>query len=114
MLMKRPLAAPRGGGGAGAGVPADAAAGSSGQQQQNPMALQPDGSAVNPDLMLQLLRSSPQQLDQLPPPLADAVRAGDVNNMQVFPWLAVGGSPEGEGSGGLKLKLHMCVWQPKT
>lgn len=52
------------------------------QAAGNPVAQNPDGSAINPELMMQLLESQPGQLEQLPPDLQAAVRSKDVAALQ--------------------------------
>ena len=59
--------------------PARAAASTAG----NPAAFNPDGSAVNPEALMQMLEGNPQQLETLPPELVAAVRAKDVAGLQV-------------------------------
>lgn len=58
-----------------------AAAGGVPAGSQNPLSLNPDGSASNPEFLIQTL-NNPQQLSQLPPDLADAVRGGDIAKLQ--------------------------------
>lgn len=55
------------------------------------MALNPDGSAVNPQALLNAI-NNPMQLANMPPELADVVRSGDVNKFQVW-----GGRGRGAG-----------------
>ncbi|PRW58158.1 DNA damage-inducible 1 [Chlorella sorokiniana] len=52
------------------------------QQAGNPVAMNHDGSAVNPELLMQFLESQPGQLEQLPPDLQAAVRSKNVAGMQ--------------------------------
>jgi hypothetical protein len=67
--------------------PARAAASTAG----NPAAFNPDGSAVNPEALMQMLEGNPQQLETLPPELVAAVRAKDVAGLQVgAAWLGCG------------------------
>ncbi|KAL4437177.1 hypothetical protein ABPG75_004316 [Micractinium tetrahymenae] len=73
MLLRRP---------AGAGA-APAAAGAAQPQPQQPGdPLNPDGSAKNPEQLMQMLAGNPVQLANLPPQLQAAVRAQDVGRFQ--------------------------------
>ena len=51
------------------------------QQQTNPGELNPDGSAVSPELLIDYLRQG-AGIDRLPPVLADAVKKRDIAAMQ--------------------------------
>lgn len=70
---------------AGATRPAQQGAAQPAAQQAaaaNPAAMNPDGSAVNPEFLIEYLSSQPDQLQQLPKELQDAVRAKNVQGLQ--------------------------------
>ena len=60
----------------------------------NPAAMHPDGSAVNPELLMSMLEGNPGQLEGLPQALQRAVRSKDVAGFQV------GAAGSGGGGGG--------------
>lgn len=53
--------------------------------RQGPMGmeLQADGSAVDPEPLMRMIASTPEALDNLPPPLAQAIRSSDVPTFQI-------------------------------
>ena len=87
LFVQRRAAAPA----AAAAAPGTAAPAPAG----NPSAMHPDGSAVNPELLMQMLAAIPGQLESLPAELGEAVKAQDVGKFQVW-----GGSYSGGRLGG--------------
>ena len=76
----------RGGAPAAAAAPGgqqQAAAAGGGGSAAAAASFHPDGSAQDPQALLRMLEAAPQQLANLPPALAEAVRAKNVEGMQV-------------------------------
>lgn len=53
-----------------------------GDPSTSAMAMNSDGSAVNPEALMAVLRSSPHQLSALPRPMQDAIHSGDIEVFQ--------------------------------